>query len=164
GHRPRPPHRPDPARPGPPPHRRGHRRGPHRPHARRQTRTRRCRARLRRGRAHRADRRRTRRPRGAAMTPARGFPAFPRQRAGARFATTWWGRAWLKALEDTSLDQNLLKQGRAYARTGQLGPITVSPGRLAAVAEHEHDAVVRVEQLTDAGWARILDQVAAQRS
>jgi uncharacterized Zn finger protein len=96
------------------------------------------------------------------MTPARGFPAFPRQRAGARFATTWWGRAWLKALEDTSLDQNLLKQGRAYARTGQLGPITVSPGRLAAVAEHEHDAVVRVEQLTDADWERFLDQVAAK--
>ncbi|MFI6711398.1 hypothetical protein ACIBF7_33525 [Nonomuraea sp. NPDC050478] len=96
------------------------------------------------------------------MTAARGFPAFPRQRAGARFATTWWGQAWLKALADTSLDQGLLQRGRAYAKTGQLGPITVSPGRLAAVAEHEHDTVVRVEQLSDAAWDRFLDQVAAK--
>ncbi|MEV5501721.1 SWIM zinc finger family protein [Nonomuraea fuscirosea] len=93
---------------------------------------------------------------------ARGFPAFPPQRAGARFATTWWGRAWVQAMEDTSLDHKLLRKGRAYAKTGQLGPITVSPGRLAAVAESEYDTVVRVEQLGDAAWERFLDQVAAK--
>ncbi|MET8002726.1 SWIM zinc finger family protein [Nonomuraea glycinis] len=96
------------------------------------------------------------------MNAARGFPAFPRQRAGARFATAWWGRAWIKALEDTSLDQILLQRGRAYAKTGQVGPITVSPGRLAAVTEDEYDTVVHVEQLTDAAWERFLDQVAAK--
>ncbi|NRQ35478.1 SWF/SNF family helicase [Nonomuraea sp. NN258] len=96
------------------------------------------------------------------MHAARGFAAFPPQRAGARFATSWWGRAWIKALEDTSLDQGLLRKGRAYAKTGQVGPITVSPGRIAAVTEHEYDTVVRVEQLTDAEWERFLDQVAAQ--
>ncbi|MFI6922437.1 SWIM zinc finger family protein [Nonomuraea spiralis] len=96
------------------------------------------------------------------MTAVRGFPAFPPQRAGARFATTWWGQAWIKALEDTSLDQTLLRKGRAYAKTGQVGPITVSPGRLAAITEHEYDTVVRVEQLTDAAWERFLDQVAAK--
>ncbi|MFC5828951.1 SWIM zinc finger family protein [Nonomuraea insulae] len=96
------------------------------------------------------------------MTNARGFAAFPPQRAGARFATSWWGRAWIQALEDTSLDHGLLRKGRAYAKTGQLGPITVSPGRLAAVAESEYDTVVRVEQLTDAAWERFLDQVAAK--
>ncbi len=93
---------------------------------------------------------------------ARGFPAFPPQRAGARFATTWWGRAWVQAMEETSLDHTLLRKGRAYAKTGQLGPITVSPGRLAAVAESEYDTVVRVEQLGDAAWERFLDQVAAK--
>ncbi|WP_336206992.1 SWIM zinc finger family protein [Nonomuraea sp. LPB2021202275-12-8] len=96
------------------------------------------------------------------MNAARGFPAFPRQRAGARFATSWWGRAWIKALEDTSLDQVMLQKGRAYAKTGQVGPITVSPGRLAAVTEDEYDTVVHVEQLTDAEWERFLDQVAAK--
>ncbi|MFG1709822.1 SWIM zinc finger family protein [Nonomuraea sp. M3C6] len=96
------------------------------------------------------------------MNAARGFPAFPPQRAGARFATSWWGRAWVKAMEDTSLDQVLLRKGRAYAKTGQVGPITVSPGRIAAVAESDYDTVVRVEQLTDAAWERFLDQVAAK--
>ncbi|WP_113704301.1 SWIM zinc finger family protein [Nonomuraea lactucae] len=95
-------------------------------------------------------------------TAARGFPAFPRQRAGARFATSWWGRAWIKAMEDTSLDRHLLSGGRAYAKTGQVGPITVSPGRIAAVTESEFDTVVRVEQLADADWDRFLDQVAAK--
>ncbi|MEV4575707.1 SWIM zinc finger family protein [Nonomuraea jabiensis] len=96
------------------------------------------------------------------MTAARGFAAFPPQRAGARFATSWWGLAWVKAMEDTSLDQGLLRKGRAYAKTGQVGPITVSPGRIAAVAESEYDTVVRVEQLTDSAWERFLDQVAAK--
>ncbi|TDD52988.1 hypothetical protein E1286_07985 [Nonomuraea terrae] len=96
------------------------------------------------------------------MTDPRGFAAFPPQRAGARFATTWWGRAWIKAMEDTSLDQTLLRRGRAYAKTGRLGPITVSPGRIAAVAEDEYDTVVAVEQLGDAEWERFLDQVAAK--
>ncbi|MCF6472696.1 SWF/SNF family helicase [Nonomuraea sp. MG754425] len=96
------------------------------------------------------------------MTPARGFAAFPPQRAGARFATSWWGRSWLQAMEDTSLDHVLLRKGRTYAKTGRLGPITVSPGRLAAVAGSEYDVVVRVEQLTDAAWERFLDQVAAK--
>ncbi|MEO3868313.1 SWIM zinc finger family protein [Nonomuraea sp. B12E4] len=96
------------------------------------------------------------------MTAARGFPAFPPQRAGARFATSWWGGAWVKAMEDTSLDHGLLRKGRAYAKTGQVGPITVSPGRIAAVAESEYDTVVRVEQLTDDAWERFLDQVAAK--
>ncbi|MBN6054978.1 SWIM zinc finger family protein [Nonomuraea sp. RK-328] len=96
------------------------------------------------------------------MNAVRGFPAFPRQRAGARFATTWWGGAWIKALEDTSLDQGLLRKGRAYAKTGQVGPITVSPGRLAAVTEGEYDTVVRVERFTAAEWDRFLDQVTAK--
>ncbi|TDD15311.1 SWF/SNF family helicase [Nonomuraea diastatica] len=65
-------------------------------------------------------------------------------------------------MEDTSLDHVLLRKGRAYAKTGQLGPITVSPGRIAAVAENEYDTVVRVEQLTAAAWERFLGQVAAK--
>ncbi|NUR82652.1 MAG: SWF/SNF family helicase [Nonomuraea sp.] len=96
------------------------------------------------------------------MTDAKGFPAFPAQRAGARFATSWWGRSWIQALEDTSREQNLLRKGRAYAKSGRVGPITVSPGRLAALTEQEYDTVVTVEQLTDAEWDRFLEQVAAR--
>jgi hypothetical protein len=96
------------------------------------------------------------------MNAVRGFPAFPSQRAGARFATSWWGRAWIQAIEDTSLDQTLLRKGRTYAKAGQVGPITVSPGRIAAVSESEFDTVVHVEQLAAPDWERFLDQVAAK--
>jgi uncharacterized Zn finger protein len=99
---------------------------------------------------------------------ARGFPAFsPGKRGRGHFARSWWGRAWIKAMEDTALDQEQLKQGRKYAWTGYVGAITVSPGRIAAsVRDYEDDTsyrtVVRLAQLSHAEWARFLDQVAVK--
>ncbi|WP_235921722.1 SWIM zinc finger family protein [Lentzea tibetensis] len=94
---------------------------------------------------------------------ARGFTAFPKTTR--RGAKTWWGKAWIKALEDTSLDPAPLKLGRRYAHAGVVGPITVSPGRIAAVV-HDEDTVystaVFVEEMTDLQWKRFLDRVAAQ--
>jgi uncharacterized Zn finger protein len=101
------------------------------------------------------------------MNTAVGFPAFPatRRRPG-RFAGTWWGQAWLRALADTSLDAEPLKRGRAFAYAGRVGPITVSPGRLAAQVYGEDDAVhhtvVFVERLGEREWHRFLDEVAAK--
>jgi uncharacterized Zn finger protein len=96
----------------------------------------------------------------------RGFPAFPPGRR-ARQTRAWWGDAWIRALEETSLDQTLLRRGRRSASAGQVGSITVSPGRIAAEV---HDGVqdvfyrsrVFVEPMTDAEWTRFLDQVEAK--
>ncbi|MEO5873807.1 MAG: SWIM zinc finger family protein [Streptosporangiaceae bacterium] len=95
---------------------------------------------------------------------ARGFPAFGVQRRGRRFAESWWGRAWVRALEETSLDHTLLSKGRAYAKAGELGPITVSPGRISVHVQEDETVttVVRVERLTEPQWVRFLDEVAAQ--
>jgi uncharacterized Zn finger protein len=94
----------------------------------------------------------------------RGFPAFPPSRGRGRYARTWWGNAWIKAMEDTSLDRERLTRGRRYARAGHVGPITVSPGRIAAPVsgsrEVPYRTVVLVQQLTAAEWERFLDQVA----
>ncbi|GAA3464167.1 SWIM zinc finger family protein [Saccharothrix longispora] len=90
----------------------------------------------------------------------KGFPAFGK---GVRHPRSWWGRAWLKALEDTSLDQAPLRQGRKYAHAGLVGTITVSPGRLDAVVHDPDDTyrtTVRLTPLTDAEWRRFLDRVA----
>ncbi|MFD7657293.1 SWIM zinc finger family protein [Actinosynnema sp. NPDC059797] len=90
----------------------------------------------------------------------KGFPAFPK---GARRTRTWWGRAWLQALEDTSLDNGPLRQGRKYAQAGLVGTITASPGRLHA-AVHDGDEVhhtgVLLTPLTDAEWDRFLAHLA----
>jgi uncharacterized Zn finger protein len=98
------------------------------------------------------------------MTAVQGFPAFPAQRRSTR-GRSWWARAWVQALEDTSLDSDQLRKGRRYANSGQVGTITISPGRIAATVDSPDDtfeAVVQVDELSDSEWSRFLDQVAAR--
>ncbi|WP_394805842.1 SWIM zinc finger family protein [Streptomyces fradiae] len=87
------------------------------------------------------------------------FGALPPAR-GRGFAETWCGRAWLKALEDTALDGEQLKRGRARARAGAVGAVTVRPGRITAVVADRdgtaHRADVLVQQLSGAEWERFL--------
>ncbi|MEV0089853.1 SWF/SNF family helicase [Saccharopolyspora sp. NPDC050642] len=94
------------------------------------------------------------------------FPAFPPgKRYGKKFADTWWGNAWIEAMEDTALDPEQLKKGRRYAFAGQVGAITVSPGRISAPVHdgdhyRPHTTVIRFRELSGAGWDRFLDRVA----
>jgi uncharacterized Zn finger protein len=97
----------------------------------------------------------------------RGFPAFGAAKRGrGHFARSWWGKAWIKAMEDTALDQQPLKNGRRYAYAGRVGTITVSPGRLAAVVDSGPEGtfrtVVSIAQLTDTEWANFLDRVTSR--
>ncbi|MFG3690565.1 SWIM zinc finger family protein [Micromonospora sp. NPDC047740] len=99
---------------------------------------------------------------------ARTFPAFgPGKRIGRKFADTWWGNSWIESMECTALDPQQLKKGRRYAFAGQVGSITVSPGRISAPVHDgdqytPHDTVVRIGTLPDAEWDRLLDRVAAK--
>jgi len=97
---------------------------------------------------------------------ARGFPAFPAQ-AGRRSTRgkSWWGRAWVQALEDTSLDNEQLRKGLRYANAGQVGTITISPGRIGATVytpEDTYESAVLIDRLSSDDWQRFLDQVAAR--
>ncbi|MFJ9329098.1 SWF or SNF family helicase [Streptomyces sp. NPDC101230] len=80
---------------------------------------------------------------------------------GRAFATSWWGRAWLKALEDTALDGQQLKQGRRLAREGAVGAVSVRPGRITAVVRDRdgtgHRSDVLLQELSDEAWDRFLD-------
>ncbi|MEV6644937.1 SWF/SNF family helicase [Amycolatopsis sp. NPDC051371] len=96
----------------------------------------------------------------------RGFPAFG---AAGRFARSWWGRAWVSAMEDTALDLRQLKKGRKYAAAGLVGPITVSPGRIAATVDDvggvdggPYRTELRLAELSEADWTRFLDRVASR--
>jgi uncharacterized Zn finger protein len=96
---------------------------------------------------------------------ARGFPAFPAQAGRSTRGKSWWGRAWVQALEDTSLDLDQLRKGRRTANGGQVGTITISPGRLAATVyapDDVYEAVVEIDRLDADEWERFLDQVAAR--
>ncbi|MFJ8795027.1 SWF or SNF family helicase [Streptomyces sp. NPDC102462] len=96
-------------------------------------------------------------------TVGRTFPALPPAR-GRGFAQTWWGRAWLRALEDTALDGAQVKAGRRLARSGAVGAVSVRPGRVTAVVRDPgraaHRADVLLPELPDEQWDRLLDLVA----
>ncbi|MEU9027540.1 SWF or SNF family helicase [Streptomyces sp. NPDC048383] len=88
------------------------------------------------------------------------FPALPPHN-GRTFATTWWGHAWLRSLEDGALDGEQVRQGRRYARTGAVGAVSVRPGGLTAVVRDPdgtaHRTDVLVQEFTGAEWDRLLD-------
>ncbi|MER7107262.1 SWF or SNF family helicase [Streptomyces sp. NPDC000229] len=90
----------------------------------------------------------------------RTFAALPPAH-GRGFAQTWWGRAWLKALEDTALDGQQLKKGRKQARDGAVGAVSVRPGRITAVVKDRDGTAQRsdvlLQELTEEEWDRFLD-------
>ncbi|WP_282084148.1 SWF or SNF family helicase [Streptomyces tendae] len=96
----------------------------------------------------------------------RTFVALPPAQ-GRGFAQTWWGRAWLKALEDAAMDAAQVKAGRRLARAGAVGAVSVRPGRITAVVHDRdrtaHRADVLLERLSDAQWDRFVD-MAIERS
>ncbi|MEU2302229.1 SWF or SNF family helicase [Streptomyces antibioticus] len=96
----------------------------------------------------------------------RTFAASPPAR-GRGFAGTWWGRAWLAALEDGALDGEQVRAGRRFARAGAVGAVSVRPGRITAVVQDRdgtpHRADVLLGVLSDAEWDRFLG-LAAERS
>ncbi len=97
------------------------------------------------------------------MTAARGFPAFP-PRPGRR-GRSWWAREFVAALEDAALDAGVLRRGRRFAGSGRLGPITVSPGRVSAVADDPEglvETVVHLPELSGEEWDRFTAQIAAE--
>jgi uncharacterized Zn finger protein len=68
-------------------------------------------------------------------------------------------------MEDAALDAVLLRRGRRFAGSGRVGPITVSPGRIAATVNDPDgifEVTVHLTTLTDVEWERFLDQVGAE--
>ncbi|MQY11821.1 hypothetical protein SRB5_19400 [Streptomyces sp. RB5] len=85
--------------------------------------------------------------------------------AGGRgFAVTWWGQAWLRALEDSVLEQWSLARGRKQARAGAVGAVSVRPGRITAMVTGRDRVVQRTDVLlpvlSEDDWERLLDVVA----
>ncbi|MGV9287307.1 SWIM zinc finger family protein [Streptomyces sp. NPDC003719] len=95
----------------------------------------------------------------------RTFPALPPRTApDGGFAETWWGNAWVTALEEGALDPQRLVRGRGYAEQGHVDAITVTPGLVLAYVQgsrpRPYRVQVRLRTLGDADWERFLDAAA----
>jgi len=61
-------------------------------------------------------------------------PRVPARRSAAR-ATTWWGKAWVRAVEEAAYAEADLRAARTLARGGHVGQISTEPGRYVASVE-----------------------------
>lgn len=81
-----------------------------------------------------------------------------------QFGATWWGKAWLDALEQRALvDPNRLPRGRTYARQDRVRSLEVAPGELrASVWGNRNDpylTTLSLRTLSDSEWDRVLDTI-----
>lgn len=90
-------------------------------------------------------------------------PRLAARKQGAR-ATTWWGKAWVRAVEEAAYAEDDLVAARRLARAGLLGGIRVEPGR-ATVAVEDAGGLwatsVEVPALEPDTRAALLETVAA---
>ncbi|MFD7283795.1 SWIM zinc finger family protein [Streptomyces sp. NPDC059862] len=100
------------------------------------------------------------------MSPSVPGPRRAPTRGRRAFATTWWGQAWVAALENSTLDAGRLSRGRTYARQGMVGPVTIAPGQVNATVQgsrpHPYRSAVQLPVLTDAQWDTVLDTITAR--
>jgi uncharacterized Zn finger protein len=80
---------------------------------------------------------------------------------------TWWGRAWVDALEQRArLDPNRLPRGRDYARSGSVGELVLGPGEIRAQVQGRkaapYEVRIRVRRFADDEWDRVLETISAQ--
>lgn len=100
--------------------------------------------------------------------PKRRPGSAPWRPAGKRpFGATWWGKAWVEALEQQArLDPNRLPRGRTYARTGAVGDLEVGPGQIVAAVQGSrakpYRVTVRVRTYSEPEWDATLVALASQ--
>ncbi|MEV8564136.1 SWIM zinc finger family protein [Streptomyces sp. NPDC051322] len=80
--------------------------------------------------------------------------------------SSWWGNAWVAALEALSLDAGRLDRGRKYADAGHVAAVNVAPGRILAYVHgsrpRPYRSELRLRTLSDSDWDQFLDAAAAQ--
>jgi hypothetical protein len=83
------------------------------------------------------------------------------------FGATWWGKAWLDALENRArLDPNRLPRGRTYARSGRVLSVDVQEGQIVGSVQgsrpHPYTVRVRTRTFTVEEWDRLLAAIASK--
>lgn len=96
-------------------------------------------------------------------SPGTTHPRLPARRGGG--SATWWSKAVLRAVEEAAFSAQDLRAGRALARAGAVGSITVGEGNAVAAVAVGHDAFtveVTVPVLDESDAAAFTELVAAE--
>ncbi len=99
---------------------------------------------------------------GAHFPPSRPRAAKGGVRARSQrgaFASQWWGRRWIAALEGMGIGARL-SRGRSYARAGQVLSVEIEPGGVRAMVQGSRPQPYRVEILLRPLPPQAWDQVA----
>lgn len=97
------------------------------------------------------------------MTDPLIYPRVGRLRGSVPRSTTWWGRAWVRSVEETVVDEADLAAARSLARSGRLGAVMVLAGMASVVVDRGAPtsvmAQLRVTQLDDEAWAAFAEEL-----
>ncbi len=99
--------------------------------------------------------------------PRRPATGPPRKQGRTPFGRTWWGRAWVDALEGRArLDPNRLPRGRTYARVGAVDDLDVDVGEVRAEVQGSrrtpYHVRVRVRPFGHQEWEAVFGALAEQ--
>lgn len=84
-----------------------------------------------------------------------------------QFGHTWWGRAWVDALENRArLDPNRLPRGRTYARHDRVSTLHLETGEITAFVRGNrpgrYRVLIRVRTYDDREWDRVVAAIASR--
>lgn len=81
------------------------------------------------------------------------------------FATRWWARRWIEALQRIG-HEGRLQRGRTYARSGQVLTLDVRAGEVVACVQGSrrtpYEVRLTLEALAERDWEAVLDALAAR--
>lgn len=86
-------------------------------------------------------------------------------RRGAARATSWWGKAWVRAVEESAYAEEDLRAARTLARSGTLGPILIDRGGFGCTIlddERRPSVTGSLALLDDAALDTFVELVAAE--
>lgn len=101
---------------------------------------------------------------GRPATDVVSHAPYPPRRGAAR-ATTWWGKAWVRAVEEAAYAEGDLRVARALARQGAVGGISLGRGQLVAAVSDGHGLWTvdcRLPMFDEPGTAALVEVVAAE--
>ncbi|MEN8236180.1 MAG: SWIM zinc finger family protein [Pseudomonadota bacterium] len=100
----------------------------------------------------------------AAKLKKKGEDINPVVIEGRSIATTFWGKAWCRNLEQYSDFENRLPRGRSYVRHGSVIDLKIDTGKVSGLVNGSslYKVKITIKGVVDDKWKRLVDQCSGQ--